>query len=91
MSNIEEVFSLTLSSNTHDGVNFESYDLNGISLNGISFIFSIFTESQFNKSELVDVNFSQANLKNTASKMQKLKTPTSLPPIWRTQILKTPL
>jgi adenylate cyclase len=35
MSNIKEVLPPTLSSNTHDGVNFESYDLNGISLNGI--------------------------------------------------------
>jgi len=73
MSNIEEVLALTLNSNIQDGVNFKSYDLSGISLNGISFIFSVFTESNFNKAELVDINFSQANLKNTRFKNAKIK------------------
>ena len=73
MSNIEEILSLTLDNNVQDGVNFTKYDLNGISLNGISFIFSVFSDTHFDKSELVDVNFSQANLKNTSFKKAKIK------------------
>ena len=42
MSNIEEILSLTLSNNIQDGVNFNAYDLDGISLNGVSFVFSVF-------------------------------------------------
>ena len=73
MSHIEEILSLTLNNNTQDGVNFTSYDLKGISLNGISFMYSVFTESNFDQSELVEVNFSQANLKNTFFKNAKIK------------------
>ena len=86
MSHIEEILSLTLSNQVQDGANFESYELDGISLNGISFIFSIFTGSKFNKSELVDINFSQAKSKrHTVQKRQRLKTLTSPPPNWKMQ------
>jgi len=73
MSHIEEILSLTLDNSIQDGVNFSSYDLKGISLNGISFIFSVFSGSSFDKSELVDINFSQANLRNTSFKKAKIK------------------
>ena len=73
MSNVDEVITLVSKESKQDGVDFSKYDLDGVSLNGVSFIYANFTEAKIDNSELMGVNFSQASMEGSSIKNSKIK------------------
>ena len=51
MSNVDEVIALVLKDSNQDGVDFGGYDLKGVSLNGVSFVFSTFNGTDMEDGE----------------------------------------
>ena len=72
MSNVDEVISLVSRESKQDGVDFSEYDLEGVSLNGVSFIYATFTKAKIDNSELIGVNFSQASMTGSSIKNSKI-------------------
>ena len=73
MSNVDEVLSLVSKESKQDGVDFSEYDLKGVSLNGVSFIYATLNKTNIDNSELIGINFSQGSLKDSTIKSSKIK------------------
>ena len=84
MSHVQEVLALTAKNSCQDGVNFTSYNLKGIGLKGVTFIFADLSEAILDRSDLAELNFSQAILPKSSFKKAKAGPSGSPDPLHRT-------